>query len=501
MTLSDTGTAMGTAGENWTARKFCFWLLAVCVIGLLVGAGHAPRHAVLPLLSSLAFLAAGAGFLVRWRVAGHTGRQLGMALVVLGLHLPAGVAVEALAGGWSPALIASGALDVIGTSVGFACVTIAAVLARAAVTGSGLPRRAGAAGALVAVPAVGVVGLPSPTLALDLLAVTAGAWWIAVALAAWRTGLPGHGSSGTARSLTATSLGIGLATGIQGAATALPHAAITIDMLADLGLLAAALVAARVAVHGLTEVLTGQERYVAALLHELAGHERLLQATRACLHDARAAVAGIRCGTSASRHPAVRADAQAKEDLEQAVDAELRRLARMLHLPEPTPAVDVVDLDDVLRPLVVTHRARGLRLRWALSGQPRVLVDGDLLAIIVGNLLGNVLRHCSGATCHLTARVTDELTVTVTDDGPGLAEEERAGCFSVRTRHAASGGEGIGLAVSRDLARRHGGDLTLLDTDRGAAFRLTLPISAPSSDDDELRNFTIDDVPHLRLVG
>jgi signal transduction histidine kinase len=71
--------------------------------------------------------------------------------------------------------------------------------------------------------------------------------------------------------------------------------------------------------------------------------------------------------------------------------------------------------------------------------------------------------------------VTDRLTVTVADDGPGLSPAGRAAAFEVGARRSGSPGEGLGLAISRDLARRHGGDLVAVDAAVGTCFALTLP--------------------------
>lgn len=76
--------------------------------------------------------------------------------------------------------------------------------------------------------------------------------------------------------------------------------------------------------------------------------------------------------------------------------------------------------------------------------------------------------------------VTDRLTVSVSDDGPGLSAAGRATAFEAGVRRSGSPGEGLGLAISRDLARRHGGDLVAAETTAGTCFVLTLP-AVPAS--------------------
>jgi len=62
----------------------------------------------------------------------------------------------------------------------------------------------------------------------------------------------------------------------------------------------------------------------------------------------------------------------------------------------------------------------------------------------------------------------------VADDGAGVSPENRERIFQrfVTTR---PGGNGLGLSTSRDIARAHGGTLTLRDGGGGATFVLTLP--------------------------
>jgi signal transduction histidine kinase len=217
---------------------------------------------------------------------------------------------------------------------------------------------------------------------------------------------------------------------------------------------------------------------VAGLLEQLAGHERHLGHARACLHDSRAAVAGVRAASSAVRHLTASSEAELRADLQESVALELARLERMLRLPERDTAVATVDLDQVLRPLVVSHRERGLQIDWGPAERSPVVVDGDALAVIVGNLLGNALAHAPEALCRVTVDVDDRLTVTVSDDGPGLSPARRAAAFEAGVHRSGSPGEGLGLAISRDLARRHGGDLVAEGVTVGSRFVLTLPLQA-----------------------
>ncbi|MFH9372712.1 ATP-binding protein [Streptomyces anulatus] len=106
------------------------------------------------------------------------------------------------------------------------------------------------------------------------------------------------------------------------------------------------------------------------------------------------------------------------------------------------------------------------------------------LSRVIGNLLDNAQRHAEGSVAVSVAADGRGVRVEVRDDGAGVPEDERERIFErfVRLDDARSrddGGAGLGLAIARDVASRHGGSLTV---DRaaqgGAAFRLWLPRSA-----------------------
>ncbi len=101
----------------------------------------------------------------------------------------------------------------------------------------------------------------------------------------------------------------------------------------------------------------------------------------------------------------------------------------------------------------------------------------NLAGLILANLLTNSIEASSrGAQVTVTASVVEKrIEFIVADSGGGLSPAVRAALFqSVRStkRH----GGGVGLAISRRLARHAGGELELAYSDRnGAAFRLSVP--------------------------
>ena len=151
-------------------------------------------------------------------------------------------------------------------------------------------------------------------------------------------------------------------------------------------------------------------------------------------------------------------------------------------------AVDDVPVDEVLstcEALVVPQlRAKGLTLHYAKC-PPDHVVRGDAEKVqqIVLNLLTNALKFTEPGG-HITvrcARAGASIEIAVTDTGRGIAPGQQSRVFEpfvqvdaqlTRTQE----GVGLGLAISRDLARGMGGDLTVESTPgEGSTFTLTLP--------------------------
>jgi len=109
-----------------------------------------------------------------------------------------------------------------------------------------------------------------------------------------------------------------------------------------------------------------------------------------------------------------------------------------------------------------------------VSGEP-VLVRGDrrLLRRLVRNLLDNGRRYGDGSTVEASARslASGGVALTVEDRGPGVPEAERERIFEpfyrLSGRPQSVEGTGLGLALVRQIARRHGGDIRCLPREGG----------------------------------
>ncbi|MFF0109203.1 sensor histidine kinase [Streptomyces hirsutus] len=130
--------------------------------------------------------------------------------------------------------------------------------------------------------------------------------------------------------------------------------------------------------------------------------------------------------------------------------------------------------------------------REEAAGRTGVTVDAESaevagsrgqLARVLGNLLDNGRRHARETVSVSVRREGDWAVLAVADDGDGVAEADRERIFErfVRLDAARSrddGGAGLGLAIARDVAVRHGGTLTAgAAPSGGALFELRLPLA------------------------
>jgi Na+/proline symporter/nitrogen-specific signal transduction histidine kinase len=123
--------------------------------------------------------------------------------------------------------------------------------------------------------------------------------------------------------------------------------------------------------------------------------------------------------------------------------------------------------------------------RGTRASGARVQADPDRLRQVFINLLSNAVRHNDKDSIEITveSHATGDLyEAIIADNGPGVPQDHRERVFSIFsatwTREGQKGA-GLGLAISRGIMRRMGGDLTLDEgtPEQGARFRVTLPLT------------------------
>lgn len=129
------------------------------------------------------------------------------------------------------------------------------------------------------------------------------------------------------------------------------------------------------------------------------------------------------------------------------------------------------DLAIYLSKIEEEARLRNRTLTVILSGAPEVHVRPNAFSRLLANVTGNAFRYAK--TVKVTAsHARGSLLVIVDDDGPGVPPEKREDVFKpfVRldeARNQDASGTGLGLAIARDIARSHGGDISLEDSPLG----------------------------------
>lgn len=110
-------------------------------------------------------------------------------------------------------------------------------------------------------------------------------------------------------------------------------------------------------------------------------------------------------------------------------------------------------------------------LATSLAGDPTIHVRPNAFSRLLANVIGNALRYANNVRVD-AVHTKGSLTVIVDDDGPGVPPARREDVFKpfVRldeARNLDSSGTGLGLSIARDIARSHGGDITLDDSPLG----------------------------------
>lgn len=123
---------------------------------------------------------------------------------------------------------------------------------------------------------------------------------------------------------------------------------------------------------------------------------------------------------------------------------------------------------------------KGLVTEAHITPGLHILGDRNLIAQVLSNLLDNAIKYCAPGD-HLTLTLspdTDRILMRVADTGPGLPDDLKPEAFDRFTRaerDRATPGHGLGLALVRAIAARHGARLTVPPCEKGFALEIRWP--------------------------
>ena len=165
------------------------------------------------------------------------------------------------------------------------------------------------------------------------------------------------------------------------------------------------------------------------------------------------------------------------------VDALLVEARGRAQLIDRRPVDLVAVVGDVVEEVAVLARERGVAIDLVAPSGLVLPLDGATVRRAVANLVGNAVRHAPPGSAVEVEVATEAggAAVAVTDRGPGLAPEAQELAFARFWRadglDGAVAGSGLGLPIARQVARAHGGDVTVASPGRagpGCTFTLRL---------------------------
>jgi signal transduction histidine kinase len=207
--------------------------------------------------------------------------------------------------------------------------------------------------------------------------------------------------------------------------------------------------------HGYTQ----QKRFLADAAHELRTPIAILQTNLEAMPDGR------------QQQKLLNDVGRLANTAEQLLD-----LHRMDNGMQRMEEVDLVHIcKSVAGDLAPNAIAAGYELSF-VADRDRIPVHGDAGALerAVANLVRNAIEHGGGAGS-IQVLASHPNFIAVRDEGPGIPSDQREDVFEPFYRAAPKrSGAGLGLSLVKQIIQRHGGEISILPSDRGAHFRISL---------------------------
>jgi two-component system OmpR family sensor kinase len=224
-----------------------------------------------------------------------------------------------------------------------------------------------------------------------------------------------------------------------------------------------------------------------------ANRSAITQLLRDISHELRSPLARMRVALGLARQPPVDLTRQLdrlEREIER-LDSLISQVLKLAHLHgSDAPLVrEAFDLDEVIEEVVRDANFEGAAKNCAIAlrGAARAAVNGnrDLVRSAVENVLRNAVRY-SPQDAHVdvaVARNASGVEILIRDRGPGVPDGDLERIFEpfyrvAESRDRDSGGEGIGLAITAQVLKAHGGSAKAANAEGGGLeVRLNLPLS------------------------
>lgn len=130
-----------------------------------------------------------------------------------------------------------------------------------------------------------------------------------------------------------------------------------------------------------------------------------------------------------------------------------------------------LDLSILMEKLSADAKLRKRGFLYEINGTPYVQLKPKAFSRLVGNLVSNGFRYAKNVVVSIFHK-NNELTIIIDDDGPGIPANMREEVFKPffrldQARNQDASGTGLGLSIAQDIARSHGGNITLADSPTG----------------------------------